>query len=152
MEQPTETITNEEKTFALLSHLSVLIGGIILPIIIWATQKEKSKFVQFHSLQSIFFHISYAVILAVLIVAVVLFFLAFGVGFGMVATHGHNQPATLPIFIIIITVAIYAGILLTVLGVIGYSIYLAIKSYKGLYIKVPIIGNIIYKKIFGETP
>ena len=36
--------------------------------------------------------------------------------------------------------------ILFILAVFGYSIYLAVKSYNGELIRIPVIGNIIYKK------
>jgi len=44
-----------DKIMAALGHISVLLPllGLIAPIIIWTTQKEKSKYVSFQALQAI---------------------------------------------------------------------------------------------------
>jgi uncharacterized Tic20 family protein len=52
---PSTTLPDqEERIMAALSHGSALLPmiGIILPIIIWVTQKEKSKYVAFQALQA----------------------------------------------------------------------------------------------------
>jgi uncharacterized Tic20 family protein len=147
-----EELTSDEKLMAMLSHLSILFGGVILPIILWATQKDKSKFVRYHALQAIFFHIAYAVILAFVFVALVLVFMVFGIGLGAMTSKGshHSDGGAFPAIMIILMVIFYGGIFISIFGAMAYEIYLAVKSYHGSYIKIPIIGNIIYKKVYGD--
>src|SRR5512139_2065695 len=49
------TPTQDERVMAALSHASALLPmmGVIAPIVIWVTQKEKSKYVAFQSLQAL---------------------------------------------------------------------------------------------------
>lgn len=143
-----ENLTSEERLMAMLSHLSLLFGGIILPIILWATQKDKSRFIRYHALQSIFFQIAYVVLLVLLIVAFALFAIFFGLGLGILTANTTSDPGAFPILIILFVVLFYAAIFIFAFGLMGYSIYLAVKSYQGSYIKIPIIGNIIYKKVY----
>ena len=52
---------DQEKNLAMLSHLTAMLGtllssgflGFLGPLIIWQTQKEKSRFVNHHAVQSI---------------------------------------------------------------------------------------------------
>ena len=146
-----EEVTSDEKLMAMLSHLSILFGGIILPIILWAVQKDKSKFVRYHSLQAIFFHIAYVAILVIVIVALVVIFMVLGIGLGAMSPKGHHSGnEAFPVIMIILMVVFYGGIFISVFGAMAYEIFLAIKSYQGSYIKIPVIGNIIYKKVYGE--
>ena len=147
-----EELTSDEKLMAMLSHLSILFGGIILPIILWAVQKDKSRFVRYHALQAIFFHIAYVSILVIVIVALVVIFMIFGIGLGAMTSKGQHHPndGAFPAIMIILMVVFYGGIFISVFGAMAYEIFLAIKSYKGSYVKIPIIGNIIYKKVYGE--
>ena len=62
-----EELTSDSKLLAMFSHFSIFLGGIILPIILYFVQKDKSKFVAFHALQSIFFHLLYMVIVFILV-------------------------------------------------------------------------------------
>jgi uncharacterized protein len=146
MENTEEIISNDDKVLSILCHLSLLFGGILMPIIIWAIKKEQSKFVRFHSLQSIFFHLAFVVIFAVMIVVVVLAIVFTGVGFGS-ARHASGMPAIFLIIVLIFSVVL----ILLALGGTGYSVYLAVKSYQGEKIKIPVIGKIIYEKVYGSN-
>lgn len=139
--------TSDEKLLSLLSHLSLFLGGIVLPIIIWATQKDKSKFVRFHSLQSIFFHIS----IAVLIIVIVLFFLMIMIaGFGLHNLKHMNSFDTMPGIFVALMIIFYGGLFLFIFGSFAYSIYLAVKSYRGELIRIPFIGNFIYQRVYEQ--
>jgi uncharacterized Tic20 family protein len=52
--------SQDERVMAALSHISVVLPfmGVIAPIVIWATQKNKSPFVAFQSLQAIAFQLT----------------------------------------------------------------------------------------------
>ena len=143
-----QSLTSEEKTFALFSHLSVVIGGIILPIIFWALQKDKSKFVRFHALQSIFYHIAVGVIIAILVIL-----LAIGILFTVLITGvsiSHDNNPTGPIAFGFFMLLFYIGLFVILIANVGYGIYLAVKAYEGNLVKIPVIGNIIYKKVYGN--
>jgi hypothetical protein len=146
-----EELTGDEKLMAMLSHLSILFGGIILPIILWAVQKDKSRFVRYHALQAIFFHIAYVSILVIVIVALVFVFMIFGIGLGAMSSKGHHSDGgAFPAIMVIIMIVFYGAIFISIFGAMAYEIFLAVKSYQGSYMKIPIIGNIIYKKVYGE--
>ena len=141
--------TNEEKLFALLSHLSIFIGGIILPIILWATQRDKSKFVAFHSLQAIFYQLSYIFLFIIIILVFVFLYIFFGFGAGILFIgQSPDFAPVLSVFFIIALIIFYAAIFIIMFGFIGYAIYMGVKAHKGELIKYPIIGDIIYKKVY----
>lgn len=145
---PISEPTSDERLLSMLCHLSVVLGGIILPIIIWATQKDKSKFVRFHSLQSIFYHLAVAAIIIVFVFAMVFMFLIFGISiFG--SSHHPKGDAPPAIFFVVLAL-FYGGIFILAFGAIGYGIYVAIKSYQGKLVRIPVIGNIIYNKVYGS--
>jgi uncharacterized Tic20 family protein len=54
------TPTQDERVLAALGHISAFLPtiGIIAPIVIWATQKDKSRYVYIQSLQAIVYHIT----------------------------------------------------------------------------------------------
>jgi uncharacterized protein len=148
MENYEEVISGEDKMLSLFCHLSMVIGGILMPIIIWAIRKEKSKFVRFHALQSIFFHLAFSVILAIVIVmfAVIILLTIPGIGYSKSLQHSPGLPA----FTMVITFILLGIIFLSAIGAIAYSIYLAVKSYHGEKTRVPVIGKIIYEKVYGK--
>ena len=145
-----ENLTSEERLMAMLSHLSLLFGGIVLPIILWATQKDRSRFIRYHALQSIFFQLAYIVILVFLICVFALLAIFLGLGFGLITATSTSGSGELSIALILFIVLFYGLIFVSAFGAMGYEIYLAIKSYHGAYTKIPIIGNIIYKKVYGS--
>ncbi len=54
------TPTQDERVMAALSHVSALIPlmGVIAPIVIWVTQKDKSQYVAFQALQALAYQLS----------------------------------------------------------------------------------------------
>jgi|LakMenE18May11ns_1017448.scaffolds.fasta_scaffold9625861_2 uncharacterized Tic20 family protein len=48
----------DEKTLALLAHLSGLFFSFLGPLLIWAIKKDESKFIREHSLEALNFQIS----------------------------------------------------------------------------------------------
>ncbi len=140
-------IQGDEKMLALFSHLSLFLGGIILPIIFWATNKDKSKFVTFHALQALWFHIAYIALILVFVFGFVIIAIIGGVGMSTFA--GATGSKEMPIFFIIAIVGFYAMLFAIVIGTICYSVYMGIKSYKGELCRYPIIGKKVYRKVYG---
>ena len=139
-------IKGDERMLGLFSHLSLFLGGILVPIIFWATNKDKSKFVTFHSLQALWFHIAYIVVIILMVIILVII----GAGFGLLSAGLHGSHAG-GAFIVIFMVAFYGALFLSIFGCMAYSIYMGIKAYHGELKKYPIIGNIIYKKVYGNA-
>ncbi len=144
------TIQGDERLLALFSHLSLFLGGILLPIIFWATNRDKSKFVCFHALQALWFHIAYIALIFVLIFALVLVALVGGAGFSLLAGSGGGG-SEFPVLLIIFMVIFYSLLFAIIFGAIGYSIYMGIKSYKGELVMYPIIGKKVYAKVYGSA-
>lgn len=137
---------SDEKMLALFSHLSIFLGGIVLPIIFWAINKDKSRFVRFHALQAIFFQIAYLVIIIAFIIIMV--FVAIGAGVISAGTFAAGKDGS--IFIIAAMIIFYGLIFLSIFIFFGYGIFLAVKSYKGELRRYPVIGKIIYEKVYGD--
>lgn len=61
----------DERTWSMLSHLSVLlslitgIGGPVAALVIWLVYKDRSQRVAFHALQSLWYQVAWIVILSV---------------------------------------------------------------------------------------
>jgi len=145
--QSSGELRSEEKILGLFAHLSLFLGGIVIPIIFWATQKDKSKFVTFHSLQALWFHLIYIVF----IIAFVLVMVIGGLGFGFISAGTMGKHIGLGPGFAIIMIIFYAVLFIIIFGVIAYAIYMGIKAYHGGLNKYPIIGNIIYKKVYGNV-
>jgi len=138
-----KNLTHEEKLMALISHLSVIIPniGIIVPIIIWLTQKEKSNFTRFNSLQAIFFQLFFLLIMMICIfVGIILMIIS------MMPLIGNpsSEPGSL-FFVSMIFMFLYFPIwfIFSVYALIG-----SILSYKGKNFKYIVIGRIIENKVY----
>jgi uncharacterized Tic20 family protein len=143
----TET-TSDERLLGMLAHLSILFGGLILPIILWVTQKDKSKFVTYNSLLAIFYHLSYVVLILIFVIIMIFAIIISGVGFGAL----ENSSAEMPTAMIIIMIAFYIGLFGLIFAGIGYGVWLAIKTYQGKIVNIPFLGKIIHKKVYGDVP
>ena len=82
-------LTNEEKTFGMLAHLSALagfvipFGNLIGPLVVWLLKKEQSNWVDIQGKESLNFQISvtiYAIVSGILIVLLVGILLLIAVG------------------------------------------------------------------------
>ena len=59
-EEKVETVDQNDRIMAALAHVTALLPmmGVIAPIVIWATQKDKSEFVGFQALQAVVYQIT----------------------------------------------------------------------------------------------
>lgn len=127
-------LTDDEKQWALFSHIFVLmgylipLGNLIGPGIAYFVKKDQSKFVRFHAVQSFAFQ---AVLTILGIVLMIPFFIL------MVLTAGLLVFA-MPCFILL-------G-----LAILVYVIYVGIQAQKGEFIKYPIVGEWAYKRVWEQ--
>jgi uncharacterized Tic20 family protein len=61
MNKPTP---QDERVMAALSHVTILIPlmGVVAPIVIWVTQREKSEFVAFQALQALAYQLLFVIL------------------------------------------------------------------------------------------
>jgi uncharacterized Tic20 family protein len=88
--------TQDEKTLGLVAHLGTLAGGvvpfgnIVLPLVLWQTQKDKSQYVSVHAKEALSFQITMTlayIVAAIMIFIVVGIFLLIGLAiFSLVVT------------------------------------------------------------------
>jgi uncharacterized membrane protein len=119
--------TSDEKLFAGLSYL---LGGLccmIPSIVIFFLKKDESPYVKYHSLQSI------AVWVILLVVSIVL---------SIISTVVQVALAQIPLL------GMLAGIpgMLFGLACLIYFIYLAVQTFMGNDVDVPVIGDFINEK------
>ena len=119
-------VSQEERLWGMLAHLLALLGYVVwlgayvAPLVVYLAYKERSRFVAFHALQSLFFQ---------------LLVLAVGVGLGLVTavigflTLGLGIVLFLPVFLL--------------LGVaeLAYVIYAAVRAYNGEFFEYIIVGR-----------
>ena len=84
--QPRETLTQDDKTWALVAHIGTLVSayvalGFLAPLLVMLLKGDSSPFARRHAVESLNFQISlliYSVVLG--IIAVVLVIATFGIG------------------------------------------------------------------------
>ena len=97
--------TDEEKQMAMFCHLGALLGGFLIPLIIWMMKKDQSRFIDRHGKEALNFNISFIIWYMVIgmvtcgIGALVLFplFLWWCIAAGMEANRGgfYEYPMTI---------------------------------------------------------
>lgn len=137
----TTTIGMDGNLAALLSYIIGIVGIIVL-----ITEKE-NKFVKFHALQALLFHVLFAVIF---IGAFVLLFII-GIFATFIGAALGNAGAVIGIILyVVIMVLWFALIIVGPLTAIGGNIYSGIQAYNGKWFRLPIVGN-LSAKILGIT-
>ena len=131
---------------AMFAHLSMFFGSLIIPLIFWAINKDKSRFVSFHSLQALFFHLAYTVVLVFLVI----FVAVIGVMAGLIVP-GESGPPHIGALQIIVILALGVIVIGFIFVSIALAVINAVAAYKGGMKKYPIIGNMVYKKVYGVS-
>ena len=131
--------TQDERTFALLAHVLGIFSSFIAPLIFFLVKRD-SKFVSFHALQALAWHIIYflCVFGAVLVLIVSM------ISSGAFHDHGRAEPpfACLGFFGVFWLVAMGGGILNIILGIVY-----GIKANNGEWAQLPLLGPWILRKI-----
>ena len=121
--------TRDERIMAALAHGSALLVGmgVIAAIVIWATQKDKSRYVAFQALQALVYQIAG---IAVQMVAwccwMALYFASF-IPLMATAEQGANEP---PVFFLVSLALMFVPIVLMGLWALG-GLWGAVRSLQG---------------------
>jgi len=144
-EQPVQ-LTTEERLLGGISHLL----GIIWALIIWAIEKDKSRFVRFQAMQAVAFDGAVMVVMLVVVgVVLLLTFLILAILMilvGILASQGNQDFLTyiipistmFPFFLFLIFVPV--GLALTVVRLIA-----SIRVFQGTDFHYPWLGNQVKK-------
>ncbi len=138
-----EKLKSDEKLMSLLSHLAIVIPniGIIAPIVIWVTQKDKSKFVRFNAIQAIFFQLVFFVLI-MLSIFTGLILMFFSLPF---ITKNPDAAPGILFWVSMGVMNLYFPLWLI------FSIYAAvaaIRSFKGKIFRYIIIGRFVEKRVY----
>jgi uncharacterized Tic20 family protein len=139
-----EALTQNEKLAAMFVHLSMFFGGLIVPPVFWIIFHKKSKFVVFHSVQILVFHLLFDICFLVLFggIGAIYYYM------GLLDNTSPPNPGTV---VILLMMAYCLFTLAFVITCYGYAVYMAMSAYKGRLKKYPIVGNFIYKKIYAAA-
>ena len=117
---PATKSVSDDNLMAALAHAGVLIT-VIVALVIWLTQKEKSKYVEFQAKQALVYQLVVGVVLLVLwVISFVLMFVYIGF-------------LLMPIVLLLGLVAVI------------YGLYAAYQTYQGKDFRYVIIGDMLAK-------
>lgn len=140
----THSLDQEEKIMTALAHISILLPfmGLIAPIVIWVTQKDKSSYINFQALQAIAYQVSFLLLWFIIMGCYMCSF--FGMFFIMPAgailaeggeeTVGAIMALTFFVPFTIIFTAIGLFLLIVVYGIIGAIMTLQGRDFQYIFI------------------
>jgi uncharacterized Tic20 family protein len=142
-EQPEPyTPTQDERTLACISHLTVFVSsfGLLIAIGLWIYLQTRKTypFAAFQAGQAVLFQLIVMVLTFIVIGFVMIFmFGAFGLS---LAAGSAGSEAAFGIVLVISVLVFMAIIVLLTLGFYGYAVYAAIRSYQARPFRIPAIS------------
>jgi len=142
--------TSDESLMAAISHFF----GFLVALIVWATQKDKSRFVRFQSIQAMVFDICVSVIMLVVVgVLMILVFgvLALGVG-DLVILGSQSNPTEGPIRAVVALLTGVPFLLPCIIVPVGIAIFIfrliaTIQTFQGKDYHYPWLGKQVERMI-----
>ena len=128
--EPAEAVTTEERTWALLAHLSIFLNlftgllGTAAALVIYRVYKDKSKYVAYQAMQALIFQL--------------VFFLGGGLLIGLVWLITGLLSIIL-VGLLLIPIALILSLL--PIGCLAYAVYAAIETYHGKDFKYWLVGD-----------
>jgi len=150
MIEQTITPTSDERILAAISHFF----GFLVALIVWATQKDKSRFVRFQSIQAMAFDLMITIIIFLTIgCMMVMIFgsVALGVG-GIALTTSQNDPAAGPagVFIALMSAVpiLIPCIIFPLMAIIFVARLIAtIQTFQGKDFHYPWLGTLVERSL-----
>ena len=158
-EKPQRALTQDERTMAALAHASVVLTfilalgsgglggllGILVPLLIWLTYKEKSAYVSFQALQATVFQaVSILLMVVVLAVSIILIVVGWAVSGALTAVL---IGLWLMPFALLITVVLALLVLILPFAQLGYGLYAAYETYQGRDFRYWLIAEALEKEM-----
>jgi uncharacterized Tic20 family protein len=159
-EQDVSVTSPDERILAALAHITILVPlmGVIAPIVIWVTQKEKSRYVGYQALQAVVFQL--LLVLTWFIgmgCYMASFFIAFigmaGLGAGNSSSNPTSGPAeTFGILGVLIPFIVFGLLIIAGFVFVIYGVVAAIQSLRGHAFRYAIIGDRVERFIQQGKP
>jgi len=158
-EKPQRTLTQDERTMAALAHASVVLTfilalgsgglggllGILVPLLIWLTYKQKSAYVSFQALQATVFQ-AVSILLMVVVLAVSIILIVAGWTISGALTAILIGLCLMP-FALLITVVLALLVLILPLAQLGYGLYAAYETYQGRDFRYWLVGEALEEEM-----
>jgi len=140
----------DERILAALAHGAILIPiyGIIIPAIIWITQKEKSRYVSFQSLQALVFHL---MLLLLYVIGMLCYFGSFLGMFGGMLLAESSQSELMAVLPELFPFAVLGGFACIGVFFVIYGAVGAILSLVGKDFRYVLIGNFLDSRLQKDS-
>ena len=138
--------TQDERTFALLTHILAMFSGFLVPLIFFLVKRE-SRFVSFHALQVLIWHVIYMV---VFFFGMIVVFLTM-IPTMMSQTGGTHSQAPPPGFFYVFGFVWLFGMGGWIVNLILGIVY-AIKANNGEWARYPILGDWALDWVLRNAP
>lgn len=129
----------DERTMAALAHASVVIFGmgIIASVVLWASEKDRSRYVAFQALQATVYHIiGFGVFMAGMLCWLLLYFASF-IPLMVAATQGSDDP---PLAFILSMLLMVVPLIFMGLWIAG-GLWGAVRAFQGSEFRYLILGD-----------
>jgi uncharacterized Tic20 family protein len=141
----TTSSSQDERIMAALSHVSALFPfmGIIVPVIIWVTQKEKSRYVAFQALQALAYQLTMILILFVGMACYMCSFFSMFLGIPLTAGTSSGPSQTMPpLFAVTFAVPflIFGTMFIGQIAFIVYGLIGAVMTLQGKAFRYIVVG------------
>jgi len=134
-----------DKIMAALAHVSAILPfmGVIAPIVIWVTQKDKSEYVAFQALQAVVYQLSMILAWFVGMGCYMLSFFTTFLGIPFAGESGQIDPSIAPLFALgfIIPFLVFGAIFVGGALFVIYGLIAAIQVFQGKDFRYFIIGT-----------
>jgi uncharacterized Tic20 family protein len=140
--------SQDERILAALAHAGIILPlmGILAPIFIWVTQKDKSRFVAFQSLQALAYHL---LLFLGYILGIACYFFSFFLTFGGLFFASSSQDPVNGLFGLFslapfaaMGIFFCAGFLYVIYGLVGAALALSGKDFRYL-----LLGDFLERKM-----
>lgn len=138
----------DERTMAGLAHASIVMFGmgIIASVVLWASEKERSRYVAYQALQATVYHIiGFCIFMAGMGCWLLLYFASF-IPLMVSATQGSEK---VPLVFILSMLLMVVPLIFMGLWIIG-GLWGAVRTFQGREFRYPAIGDWVERWMAGE--
>jgi uncharacterized Tic20 family protein len=140
--------TQDERILATLAHSSVVVFGmgIIAAVVVWATQKDDSRYVAFQALQAAAYQIlGFAAFMVGMCCWMTLYFFSF-IPLMVAVEQGSNEPPALFILSLVLMVVPFAFMGLWILG----GVWGAVRTLQGREFSYLLVGDWLQRRLASQ--
>ena len=150
MTEQSMTHTSDESILAAISHFF----GLLVALIVWATQKDKSRYVRFQAIQAMAFDLVVSVIMFLAVGGMlILIFGALALGIGDIAILGtQGNPTAEPFRTVVAMLAVLPLLIPCLMIPLVLLIFVArllatVQTFQGKDFRYPWLGSLVDRSI-----